>query len=173
MDTRVCYGGTITFGPSVTSITLASELHITRPMTISGPGAATLTISGNAVTRIFRVNSGQTVNISGITMTNGSVVGANGSDGGDSNGADASGGAISNAGTLTLTNMIISNSHVTGGDGENGGTPGWNGGHAKGGGIYNSGTLTLSNSTISGGSATGGKGGDSNTANGNGGSGFG
>jgi CSLREA domain-containing protein len=178
INTGVCAGGTITFDPSVTSITLTTgELAISKNMTITGPGASTLTVSGGGASRVFNVAVGQTATISGMTITNGNVTGVNGSGGGGAagaNGADATGGGVSNAGTLTLTNVIVSNSHVTGGAGETGTTTGGAGGHAKGGGIFNSGTLTLTNSTVNGSnSATGGKGGDSAGAPGTGGNSYG
>jgi len=173
----VCDGGTITFDPSVTSITLTTvELAISKNVTVTGPGAATLTVSGNNASRVFNVAVGKTVIISGMTITAGKVLGANGAAG--SAGIDAKGGAVINAGTLTLSNVILSGSHSTGGDGgsNTGAGAGGVGGNGLGGGIYNSGTLTLTNTTVNGSnSATGGKGGDTDAANtnGNGGAGFG
>ncbi len=177
IDNGVCAGGTITFDPSVTSITLTTgELTISKNMTITGPGAATLTVNGNNASRVFNVASGKTATISGMTITSGKVLGANGVAG--SAGIDAKGGAVINAGTLTLSNVIVSASHATGGDGgsNTGAGAGGVGGRGLGGGIYNSGTLTLTNTTVNGSnSATGGKGGDTDAANanGNGGAGLG
>ncbi len=177
IDNGVCAGGTITFDPSVTSITLTTgELTINKNMTITGPGAATLTVNGNNASRVFNVASGKTATISGMTITSGKVLGANGVAG--SAGIDAKGGAVINAGTLTLSNVIVSASHATGGDGgsNTGAGAGGVGGRGLGGGIYNGGTLTLTNTTVNGSnSATGGKGGDTDAANanGNGGAGLG
>jgi CSLREA domain-containing protein len=177
INNGVCDGGTITFDPSVTSITLTTgELAVSKNMTINGPGAAALTISGNNTSRVFNVAVGKTVIISGMTLTSGKVTGANGAAG--SAGVDAKGGGVFNAGTLTLSNVILSGSHATGGDGgsNSGAGAGGAGGNGLGGGIFNSGTLTLTNTTVNGGnSATGGKGGDTDpaNANGNGGSAFG
>ena len=81
IDTGVCDGGTITFDPAVTSITLVTELLIAKNLTITGPGAGSLTISGNNVTRVFEVNPAKTVNISGMTITGGKVVGTAGGAG--------------------------------------------------------------------------------------------
>jgi CSLREA domain-containing protein len=168
IDTKVCDSGTITFNPGVTSITLLTELHITRPMTINGNGSGLLTVSGNNVTRIFEVDLGKTASISGMTLLNGKVTGANGGPG--LAGTPAFGGGVFNAGTLTLTDVVINGGKVTGGDGGAGsGAAGGSGGDGQGGGIFNTGTLTLNTSTVNGGIATGGKGGDSDTANGNGG----
>ena len=161
IDTKVCDGGTITFS-GVTLINLATPLSITRPMTINGPGAGTLTVSGNTVTRIFDVSSAQPVTISGMTMSNGKVVGGTG--------APESGAGIRNTGSLTLSSVTLSGNQATGGVGAAGAT----GGAAFGGAIMNSGTLALNNSTVNGSNnATGGNGGDSAVANGNGGSAFG
>jgi hypothetical protein len=53
---------TITFAPNVTgTIVLASQLPIiTTNVTIQGPGATSLTISGNNGSRVFLINSGAT-----------------------------------------------------------------------------------------------------------------
>ena len=127
-------GDIIQFSASVTgTITLASALPaITANMTITGPGAASLTVSGNnsaTVGTIFTIESG-TVSISDLTIANGV-----GSCGGSSN--DRGGGICIFAGTITLNNIAVIN----------------NSGNV-GGGIYNQGTLTVTNSTFSGNSAT-------------------
>jgi hypothetical protein len=124
-----CPNATITFdtaGVFATpqTITLTSgELAINNNLTIDGPGASQLTISGNNNFRAFFISAGNTVAIDGLTLTEG---------------LGGAGGAISNAGSLTLTNSIVSNSH----------------GVSSGGGIYNNGQLTIINSTISGNMAT-------------------
>src|SRR5258708_3004052 len=70
-----CDGSTITFAATVTSpITLASELAIDQNLTIQGPGASVLTISGNHAVRVFNIGSGRfdiNVTLSGLTMANG------------------------------------------------------------------------------------------------------
>src|SRR5215471_16723386 len=73
-----CDGSAITFANTVTSpITLTSgDLVIDKNLTITGPGANLLTVErstadGTAQFRIFTINSGKTVNISGLTITNG------------------------------------------------------------------------------------------------------
>ena len=48
--------GIITFDPAVTSITLASQLTISKPVTITGGG--TVTISGGGTNRIFNIDDG-------------------------------------------------------------------------------------------------------------------
>src|SRR5215467_1034232 len=167
-----CDGDTITFGNTVTSpITLTTaDLVIDKNLTINGPGATLLTVerssaAGTPQFRIFTINSGVTVIISGLTVTNGRTpdgipeipVATSG----------GSGGGIFNAGTLTLTNSIISGNST----GNGGGDSDVDGNGGSGGGISNAGTTTLTNSTISGNST--GNGGSSSGASGNGGSGAG
>jgi len=122
-------GDTINFSVAGTiTLTAASgELLINENLTISGPGASSLAISGNNSSRVFEIGSGFTVTISGVTIQNGSA---------------GAGGGILNSGTLMLSNSTLSG-NSTNGD--------------NGGGIYNhGGTLTVTNSTISGNSANGG-----------------
>src|SRR5689334_7705127 len=61
-------------------------LSIDTTLTISGPGAANLAISGNHSVQVFFIAEGVTVNIFGITVKYGS---------------GKCGGGIENAGTLT------------------------------------------------------------------------
>src|SRR5882724_9919048 len=132
-------GDTINFAPSVTAVDLTSgELVINKNLTITGPGANQLTVqrSTNGLDfRIFHVTpSSVTVSISGLTVSNGSVVGGVGSDG--------DGGGIRSAGVLTLTDCVIS-----GNSADDGG---------RGGGVLNAnGTMTITRCTISNNSATG------------------
>jgi parallel beta-helix repeat protein len=122
-------GDTIQFASGVTgTITLSgTQLTISNTVTISGPGASALTISGNYTSRIFNLTGGAAVNvtISGLKLSNGKP-------------AAGSSGAIYSADTLTLSNCIITGSTST-----------------KGGGIYQSGaTLTITGSTISSNTST-------------------
>ncbi len=126
---------TIQFAPSLSGITLSNgqlELSdLTGTTTIAGPGASQLTVSGNYTTTVFQVDGGVTANISGLTIADGYA-------------EYGYGGGVYNAGTLTLSNSILSGNSVAG---------------AYGGGIYNDGTLTLGNSTLSENSNAGGYGG--------------
>ena len=167
-----CPGATITFDMSaghVTSpITLTTgELLINKNLTITGPGANLLTISGNNASRVFEITSGQTVILTGLTLTKGKVssVGIN------------QGGAILNAGSLTLTNITtsgnttisLSPAGTNAGGGifnaasgtmvmtgntltSNGALQGTS---SQGGAIANLGTLTITNSTFLSNQATG------------------
>ena len=160
----------IEFAPSLSgqTITLTSgELDITTGLTIQGPGAGQLTISGGKNSRVFDVNASAAVVLSGLTISNGVAhdrTGVHDGDGGGLlnlstltlSGCVVSGnsvgeiiglnfgGGIYNAGTLTLTGCTISNNSALG----TFYTPG-----GVGGGIYNAGTLTVSTSTVSGNAA--------------------
>lgn len=124
------------------TITLSSQLLITKPLTISGPGAALLTINGNSTTRVISVTSGVIVDLSNVTISNGSAIGRGGGVYNDGtlnihstiffNNMGSDGGAIFNGGTLVMTSDSVSTNHGS-----------------VGAGIYTSGTLTLLNSTIS------------------------
>ena len=99
---------TITFAPTVTgTITLLSALpDLSADITIDGPGPSALTVarsgaSGTPDFRIFNVPSRAEVTISGLTIS-----------GGDLSDIDGSGGILS-AGTLTVTNSIISGNSAT------------------------------------------------------------
>lgn len=113
-------GDTINFSVTGTITLTSGELFISKNLTISGPGASSLAISGNNSSRVFNIGSG-TVAISGLTIQNG-----NASLGG-------AGGGIDNGGTLTVTNSTLSGNSAS-----------------AGGGIVNFGALTLANSTLSG-----------------------
>ena len=124
---------------------------LSSDLNINGPGASALIVRRNTGGdyRIFNVKAGVTVNISGLTVTNGHVPdGANAPLNGFSNpgGAGDSVGGILNAGTLYLADVEISGNRAG-----NGGTgflaPGGVGGFA--GGICNTGTLTLTRCTVS------------------------
>src|SRR5947209_8671427 len=61
------------------TITLTSgELQITDSLTVTGNGAAMLTINGNSAGRVFDVNGPGTINVtlSGMTISGGKVAGA-------------------------------------------------------------------------------------------------
>jgi hypothetical protein len=124
-------GETIVFAPSLDgrTITLTSgELLIRHDVTIAGPGAGELTVSGNKASRVFEVakNLGQAI-LSGLTISNGSATYPY-----------LGGGILVNTGaTLTLSNSTLS--------GNSGG---------QGGAINNQGTLTVIGCTLTGNSAS-------------------
>jgi hypothetical protein len=117
-------GDTVEFAPALvgSTITLASgQIDITKAMTIAGPGAGALTISGQHASRIFYIDpiDYSSVSISGLTLTEGNSV--------------SGGGAIRSLfANLTVSNSIIRDSTAF-----------------RGGGIYSIfANLTVSNSII-------------------------
>lgn len=111
---------TISFAPGViggiaTDLLTPTGLTISSPVTINGPGARLLTISGEGLARIFRVTS-QNVIIAGLTFDSGARSGDNG-------------GAVANSGGLTLRDCTISSSIAAG--------------SGLGGGVYNAAGATL------------------------------
>src|SRR5262245_48855328 len=113
----------IRFAPAARdgTITLTSgQLSITDDLTLDGPGAGRLAVSGNDASRVFQISGGVNVTMDGLTVTRGR--------------AD-NGGAIHNGGTLTLTHVVVSDNRAVGAAGAQTG----------GGGIYNArGSLSLS-----------------------------
>jgi hypothetical protein len=123
-------GDTINF--SVTGeITLTGALPaITQNVTITGPGANQLTISGSGSLGVFTTTSGTTVNISGLKISGGNY-------------GSAGGGAINSSGSLTVTGCEFANNSAA----------------TAGGAIVAAGSLTVSNSTFTNNSALDGTGG--------------
>ena len=168
-------GDTILFAVRGEIRLTSGEIVLDKNLTISGPGAIDLSIA-NFNHRVFRIQSGVTVSISGLTLvgrvqgTSGAdaaaaASGENGGDGGD--GGTVGGGAIANHGTLTLTGCLL-NGTARGGDGGDGGPAGeggaqhghgGDGGLALGGAIYNDARLTMQRCTLDGNVAAGGAGG--------------
>ena len=114
------------------------QLNITDNLTIDGPGADELAVSGNDASRVFQISIGVTASIEDLTVTHGHAL--------------LRGGGISNAGTLTLSHAILSENQAVG-------TPGATvEPDVFGGGIFNSGTLTVRHSTFIHNQAIGGDG---------------
>src|SRR5208337_1086742 len=99
------------------TITLTSgQLNLTKAsgtLTIQGPGANLLSVSGNNASGVFYLNGGSAY-LSGLTVTGG-------------NSANDGGGLDNNGGTTTLTNCTVSG----------------NSAGNRGGGLFNTGTATL------------------------------
>jgi hypothetical protein len=136
-DVAAAQGGdTIVFSNSLKGQTIAlttGELLLDKSLTIQGPCAGQLAISGSNVSRVFEVAAGVQVTLAGLTVRDGdgnaAVVARTGSDG--------EGGAILNGGTLTVSSCTIFGNSAS----------------DSGGGLYNSGTLTVSSCTVSGNTA--------------------
>ncbi len=107
----------------------SGELSIANngKLTISGPGANQLSVSGSSISRVFFIQANANAAISNLTVTGG-------------NAANSIGGGIFSDGTLTLNNSTVSgNSAIE---------------YGAGGGItIIGGTAVISNSTVTGNSA--------------------
>ena len=147
---------TITFALGLSgTVTLTSgQLEISSNLTITGPGAASLTISGNNSSRVFQIDAKANASLSGLTITRGRApVGASRSSPNGGNG-----GGIYNLGTLELSDDTISFNTAGAGSAAvpNGSLAGMGG---DGGGIYSTGPLTITACSIdSNTSGTGGGG---------------
>jgi len=178
-------GDTIDFAPRLHgTITLSSgELTISDSITINGPGADKVSVSGNDASRIFDITGSASVDIWGLTLTDGLATSGGGILLEDSAALNLSscavteneavgnaagtgfGGGIedTSSGTLTVTNCsFVANQAVATGPNTVPGTPGYTPGYiiALGGGIdlsfVASGSATISDSTFTGNQALGG-----------------
>ena len=138
-------GNTVVFANALFNgtITLASEIAVTKNLTIDGM-AQNVTISGNNTTRIFFVNGGS-VTIQNLKLSSGLAKGGDGGLGtyGGGGGAGLGGAILLNAGTLSVTNVTFSGNKAQGGNGGTGAL-GPNVGGGGGGGNAGSGVSTLS-----------------------------
>ena len=159
-------GDTITFGVNGTITLTSGELVIDKDLTIQGPGANQLTISGNNTSRVFFINPGApgamtgppsarpVVTLTNLTIAQGRAKGGNGGGGdatGGGGGAGLGGGLLVNGAVVTIEQVTFDQNQAIGGDGRGGpfsGSP-WNGG---GGGTASDGNGSCT-------CATGGQGG--------------
>src|SRR5450755_364862 len=85
-------GGVLDFQSGLAgTITLSGGLIVGNDLTIDGPGAGVITVSGNHASGVFGITKG-IVAISGLTIADGASSG--------------SGGGIANFGDLSLTNVV-------------------------------------------------------------------
>lgn len=154
---------TIVFKPTAFgTITLGgTDLDITTPLTIKGPGAGKVIINGNNVSGIFNIDDGNGAKDTPVTISGLALVNGNASDGG----------AIKSFESLTVVNSIISGNTASNDGGgiyvqTNGkftmtATTVTGNTAEDGGGLYLevAGGISITNSTISGNTATSGKGG--------------
>ena len=136
-------GDTINFAPGLIgqTITLSkNELEIDKNLTIVGPGAGSLSVSGGNTVRVFNIDSGVTASIGGLTIANGLAV---------------MGAGIANVRTLFLSDSVVTGNAIS--DDFNVKNDTVKTASAimnqseifRGGGIENIGTLTVNNCTIS------------------------
>jgi hypothetical protein len=155
-------GDTITFAVTGTIGLTSGELLVDKNITISGPGATSLTVNGNHISRVLHIASGRIVTISGLGITNGNSITDSGGgiyndhaslalDGcaiSDNSAGDGLGGGIYNYGIGGNAGLQITNSSVT------------NNSASQGGAIFNNGsdsgdaTVNVTSSTLSANSAT-------------------
>ena len=103
-------GSEIQFDPMVfgspQTITLSSTLNLTEtagPEVIDGPGANLVTVSGNNAVEVFSIASGVTAQLTGLTISSGL--------------AAQGGGLFIDGGTVSLTNVTVSNNQAVGATG--------------------------------------------------------
>ena len=135
---------TINFSVTGT-INLTGALPSLSNLTISGPGSSQLTVRRDTGGdyRIFFMNA-VTVNISGLTVSNGKT--ADGSPGAVFGNSGEEGGGILAFGTITLNDLVVTGNR-TGNGGAGGSATGGFGGF--GGGISAGGTVTMTRVTVS------------------------
>jgi len=129
-------------------LTSAQELKITDSLTITGPGANNLIISGNNTgnntSRVFEIGSGATVTFTNLTIANGQTTST-----GTSGDALGGGGILNDAGaTLNLTRCSVVNNKAIAGAGFD----------VFGGGLLNLGTANVTACTFMGNQALNGNG---------------
>jgi hypothetical protein len=139
-------GGTVDFQPGLSgTIALTTgELVIDKSLTVVGPGAGQLAVSGGDTSRVLRLSNPTTsVSIAGLTIAHGW--------------ARQGGGVYVAGGNVSIISCVLSDSRVVGADGstELPGDPG------EGGALYVArGTVEVTVSTLTGNQATGGIGGE-------------
>jgi hypothetical protein len=170
----VTASGTTTITLPAGTYTLSATLPLTANTVIAGAGASSTVITAGDSAQVLSVAANVTAALTGVTITGGlsgdETTGCTGSGGSRTCPAEdgIDGGGIANAGTLTLTGVVVSGNAASPGvlptpffcpvincqprSGESAGDGG------NGGGIYNTGTLILDASTVSGNAA--GDGGD-------------
>src|SRR5208283_254771 len=93
-DDTIKFDPSLFFGSQQTVITLVSgELLLSKNVTITGPSASSLAISGNNSSRVFEIASGTTATLSGLNVEGGYAYNPNGN-------ANLGGGGIKNYGNL-------------------------------------------------------------------------
>lgn len=127
-------------------VNASGDFDIRENLTITGAGAALSTIDGNALDRVFDVQSGATLTLRDLTVTDGKAPNGTANTGA----AGGKGGGIRATGELVLDRVVVTaNTAGNGGSGANG-TPGQAGGQGgDGGGVYSFLSVTVTDSVIS------------------------
>lgn len=132
------------------TVTVIGHVVIDRPMTIEGPGAEALTVSGNGTTRVFKITDGADVVISGLRVADGLAP----AESFDSESIHAGGGILVDVGSrLTLSASTVSDSDA-GGDSV---IPSYGGGIANMGGtliVRDGSRITGNHALVAGGIAS-------------------
>ncbi|MEL6983844.1 MAG: right-handed parallel beta-helix repeat-containing protein, partial [Actinomycetota bacterium] len=151
-----------TIGGTGEDASATGDFDINDDVTISGAGSGLVTIDAEAIDRIFEIRSGSTLNLSGVTVTDGAAPSNTGgafyvSSGTTVNLDDVTvhdndgplgGGALYVLGTAVVTDSTISANTSS----------------SNGGAIQAAGSVTLTRVTVSGNSTTGGHGGAVNSS---------
>ncbi len=114
-----CVGGVISFDRDTTITLTSGDLDIGKDLSIDGADRQII-LDGNSASRIFNITGG-VVNLNKLILRHGRE-------------ASSSGGGIFNAGSLTVSNSVLSDSSSS----------------YFGGGILNQGSLTITDSSLSG-----------------------
>jgi len=146
-------GGTIDFAPSVAgqTITLSSELVISKDLTIQNNSGGTIAVDGNNASRVFHITAG-TVTLQGLTIQHGRAP-----QDPVTNRANGGGVSIEAGARVTLDRDVLQANEARGPDGTSG-TTSIGGGPGTGGAIANAGSLIVTNSTVTENRAQGGNG---------------
>jgi hypothetical protein len=127
-----CRNDTLVFDASTNGhpIVLSSgQINLHKDIVITGIDSASTIIDGGDLGRIFNIAPGVTVTLTGVKLQNGKA---------------KEGGAIYNAGNLTLNTVLLTNNKAKIS----------NLGYTNGGAIYNKGQMTITNSSLISNSAT-------------------
>jgi len=96
-------GATITFSADISGSTIlltSGEIVINKNLTLAGPGAINLALSGNNASRIFHILPGNTLTIQGMTLKDASAI--------------SNGGAVYAQGNLTLNGVVLQHNFENG-----------------------------------------------------------
>ncbi len=166
-------GDTIALGPGKYAL-IFGPLKIEKQLTISGAGPGETTIDQEVIgSRVIEEKGGVGLDLSGVTVTGGHLIGSDGANGTSGHPAGEPGGSVNGAGILcsgptTLTDVVVTGNEAFAGSGGKGasgtggieGGEGGRGGTAFGVGVSGSSSLVLTRVAITGNVGVAGTGGD-------------